>query len=427
MKPQRLAGLILGLSSLVLAQEASFSLEQALSWTERAPEVVQAGQRLRQAEADLRLAQAQAGLQVNLGGSAGYTWATSTTPLGTSLSLNLSLPLGTLLAVRQAELAVEAARASLRQSASELARKVVQAYAQVLLAQSQRAQSGLLLELAQKQAAVLEAQQRLGAATLTQVLNARMAASTAQQNLSRAESDLRDKQSSLAGLLGLVALPGPPIPPPALPVLPALEQLLVRIEQSPAVIQATIALEQANLAVHKAGSQSGFSLSLGYTSDQFEASLGLSIPELNAQASLTFRPTIPASPSQANTLSLGASFLLWDSGSAEAARRSAALGLEFARTQLEQTRRDTRRLLESALEQALLDRQNLAVQQEAAVVAEKSLAEVQQRLTLGAVTALDELAARANLEAAQGTLLAAQMRMLEDLYQLYALLGVESL
>lgn len=426
MKPHCLAGLILSLCGLALAQEASFSLEQALSRLERAPEVLQARQRLRQAEADLRLAQAQAGLQVNLGGNANYTWTTSSTPLGTSLSLNLSLPLGTLFAVRQAELAVEAARASVRQITSELARKVVQAYAQLLLAQSQRSQGGLLLELAQKQAAVVEAQQRLGAATPTQVLNAQLAASSAQQNFSRAESDLRNKQSNLANLLGLVTLPGQPIPPPALPPLPALEQLLMRIEQSPAVIQAMVALEQASLAARKVDGQPGFSLSLGYTSDLFEANLGLSIPDLSAQASLTFRPTL-ASPSQGNTLSLGASFPLWDGGSAEAARRSAALGLEFARIQLEQTHRDTRRLLESTLEQALLDRQNLAVQQEAAKVAEESLAEVQQRLALGAVTALDEIAARANLEAAQSTLLASQMQILEDLYQLYALLGVESL
>lgn len=427
-------GLLLGLSlsGLALAQPATFPLAEALSQAQRAPEVVQAQQRLRQAEADLRLAQAQAGLQASLGGAASYTWATTTiVPVGTSLSLNLSLPLGMasppMVAVRQAELALEAARATLRQTEGDLARRVVQAYSQALLAESQQTQGGLLLELAQKQATVVEAQVQLGAATPTQSLNARLAASTAQQNSSRAEGDLREKRSDLASLLGLVTLPGTPVPPPSLPPLPTLDQLLARTEQSPAVVQAMVAHEQAKLALFKASAGSGFSLSLGYTSDQFEANLGLSIPDYSAQATLTLRPTIATSPGQGNSVSLGANFPLWDGGSAEATRQSAMLGLEFAQSGLERARRDTQRSLQSALEQARLDAQNLLVQQEAARVAELGLAEVRQRLALGAVTPLDELAARAGREAAQGAVLGAQMRILEDLYQLYAVLGVGSL
>jgi outer membrane protein len=414
-----------------LSQEIVFSLEQALARIGRAPEVLSAQQKLRQAEADLRVAQGQAGLQIGLGGGASYAWATANpAAIGTSLSLSLSLPLGSasapIVAVRQAELNVEAARSSLRQMGSDLVRRVVQAYAQVLLAQSQRKQSGLWLELAKRQSAVVEAQQDLGAATPTQVLNARLAASTAQQNVNRAEGDLRDRQTALAALLGLVALPGSLAAPPELPSLPSLEQLLSRTDQSPAVLQAMVALEQAQLAVRKAGGQPGFSLSLGFASDQLEANLGLSIPDYSAQAGLTFRPTLTAA-GQGNTVSLGAIIPLFDGGSAEATRQGAALGLEFAQAGLSQTRRDTQRLLEGALEQALLDQQNLMVQTEAAMVAEKSLAEVRQRLAAGAVTALDELAARAALEAAEGTWLAARMRILEDLYQLYALLGVERL
>lgn len=429
-----LAALLLSLTTLLYAraQETSFSLGAALGSVERAPEVVLAQQKLRQAEADLRVAQAQAGLQISLGAGASYAWATpNPTSIGTSLNLNLSLPLGAssapLAAVRQAELAVETARASVRQTASDLARRVVQAYSQVLLAQSQHRQSGLLLELAQRQAAVMEAQQNLGAATPTQVLNARLAASTAQQNFNRAEGDLRDKQLSLAALLGLVLLPGNPFAPSELPALPSKEQLLSRTDQSPAVLQAIVALGQAQLALRKAGGQTGFSLTLGFVSDQLEANLGLSIPDYSAQAILTVRPTLLTPGNQGNTVSLGVSVPIVDGGSAQAQQQSAALGLEFTQTTLEQTRRDTQRLLESALEQTLLDQKNLLLQQEALMVAQKSLAETRQRLAAGAVTALDELAARASLEAAQGSRLAAQMRILEDLYQLYAVLGVERL
>jgi outer membrane protein len=431
MKRLFFTGLLLASGVYGLGQEIVFSLEQALARIGRAPEVLSAQQKLRQAEADLRVAQGQAGLQIGLGGGTSYAWATANpAAIGTSLSLSLSLPLGSasapIVAVRQAELNVEAARSSLRQMGSDLVRRVVQAYAQVLLAQSQRKQSGLWLELAKRQSAVVEAQQDLGAATPTQVLNARLAASTAQQNVNRAEGDLRDRQAALAALLGLVTLPGSLAAPLELPSLPSLEQLLSRTDQSPAVLQAMVALEQAQLAVRKAGGQPGFSLSLGFASDQLEANLGLSIPDYSAQAGLTFRPTLTAA-GQGNTVSLGAIIPLFDGGSAEATRQGAALGLEFAQAGLSQTRRDTQRLLQGALEQALLDQQNLMVQTEAAMVAEKSLAEVRQRLAAGAVTALDELAARAALEAAEGTWLAARMRILEDLYQLYALLGVERL
>ncbi len=420
----------LWLSSLALAQ--NFPLSEALNQIERAPEVVQSEQKLRQAEADLQLARTQAGLQISAGGTASYTWATQTiASVGTSLSLNLSLPLGRtsapLVAVRQAELAIDAARATLRQTGSEMARRVVQAYSQALLAESQQTQSGLLLELAQKQVVVVETQQQLGAATPSQTLNARLAASTAQQNFSRAENDLREKRLELASLLGLVTLPGRPVPPTGLPSLPTPEQLSAHLEQSPALAQAVVALEQAKLALFRASTGSSFTVSLGYTSDQFDATVGLSIPDYTAQVALILRPTVVNPPGQGNTISLGANVLLWDSGGTEAARQSALIGLRFAQNALERTRHETQRLLQSALEQARLDAQNLPVQQEAARVAERGLAEVRQRLALGAVTALDELAARASLEAAQGTLLAAQMRILEDLYQLYAVLGVGSL
>jgi outer membrane protein TolC len=420
---------LLGLGSWGLAQaQPPFPLSEALGRLERAPEVLLAQQRLRQVEAELRLAQAQAGLRLDLGGSASYTLNSSNPPLGTSVSLNLNLPGGDspqMIAVQQAALAVEAARATLRQTTGDLARRVVQGYGQVLQAESQRAQGGLLLELAQRQAAVVEAQQRLGAATGTQVLNARLSASTAQQNFNRSESELRDRNATLAALLGLVALPGRPVLP-NLPTLPTFEQLHAHLGQSPAVVQAEVALEQAGLAVRRAGGLSGFSMSLGMTSDQVDASLGVGIPDLSTQAVLTVRPTV-ANFNQSITVTLGASVPLWDGGVGQATRQSVLLALESARTQAEQTRRDSGRSLEGVLAQAALDSQALAVQQEAASVAEKSLAETQQRLALGALTPLDELAARANLEATHGALLAAQMRYLEDIYQLYALLGVGGL
>jgi hypothetical protein len=68
-----LTGLLLGFVP-TRAQEASFSLSDALARIERAPLVVQAKQKFRQAEADLRLAQAQAGVKVDVGGQVSYSW-----------------------------------------------------------------------------------------------------------------------------------------------------------------------------------------------------------------------------------------------------------------------------------------------------------------------------------------------------------------
>jgi outer membrane protein TolC len=160
----------------------------------------------------------------------------------------------------------------------------------------------------------------------------------------------------------------------------------------------------------------GFSLSLGLTSDQFGANVSLSMPDFNTQVTVNYQPLTANPSTSGTTLTLGANIPVWDGGTTDAARESAIIGIENAQSQLEQVRQDTRYQLESAIELARLDAQNLLLQQEAKTVAEGSLNEVKQRLALGAVSPLDELAARAGLEAAQGNLLAAQTRMLEDLY-----------
>jgi outer membrane protein TolC len=423
-------------ASLAQAQEPPFPLEDALRRLERAPAVVQARQKLQQAEADVQLAQTQMNLRLEAGAQTSYAWTTpaSSAPFGIGVSLGVSTPIGPssapALALRQAELAAEALRIGLRQTQSDLARRVVQAYVQVVLAESQRAQNALLLELAQRQTAATEEQQRLGAATPTQVLNARLSTSTAQQNLNKAEFDWRDRRSNLANALGLAALPGRPVLPTDLPTLPSLEQLVPRIEESPAVAQARVALEQARVQVDRAGGLglSGLSLSLGLASDQFGASLGLTLPDYSGKLTLNLQPVgVSSGASGGTTISLGASIPVWDGGNAGAAMSSATLGFENAQRDLEQARQDVRFQLEAALAQAALDRQSLPVQQEAVEVAQSSLAEVRQRLALGSLTALDELAARASSEAAQGSLLAAQTRILEDLYQVYAVLGVGGL
>jgi outer membrane protein len=425
-----LTGLLLG-SVPTRAQEASFSLGDALARIGRAPIVVQAKQKFRQAEADLRLAQAQAGVKVDFGGNVSYSWLNpvAANPVGVGLNLGVNVPLGTssaaVVALRQAELNLESSRISLRQTQSEMTRRVVQLYGQVLVAESQRGQNTVLLELAQKQTGVLEEQQRLGSATATQVLNSRLSLSTAQQNLNKAESDWRDKRSSLAGALGLAALPGQPTLPNDTPTVLTLEQVLPKLEQSPAVAQALLAVTQARLQLEK--TQRGFSLSLGLTSDQFAANLNLSVPDFNTQVSINYQPLTPTPTSTGTTLSLGATIPIWDGGTVEVAQESAIIGIENAQAQLAQARQDTRYQLESAIELARLDAQNLLLQQEAKTVAEGSLNEVKQRLALGAVSPLDELAARAGLEAAQGNLLAAQTRLLEDRYQLLALLGLGAL
>jgi outer membrane protein len=410
------------------AQEAIFALSDALGRIERAPVVIQAKQKFRQTEADLRLAQAQAGVKVDVGGQVSYSWLNpvAANPVGVGLNLGVNVPLGTssaaVVALRQAELNLESSRISLRQTQSDLARRVVQLYGQVLVAESQRGQNMVLLELAQKQTSVLEEQQRLGSAMATQVLNARLSLSTAQQNLNRSESDWRDKRSSLAGALGLAALPGRSVLPNDAPTVPTLEQILPKLEQCPAVAQAVVALAQARLQLEK--NLRGFILSLGLTSDQFGANLNLSVPDFNTQVTVNYQPLTANPSTSGTTLTLGANIPIWDGGTTDASRDSAIIGIENAQSQLDQTRQDTRYQLESAIELMRLDAQNLLLQQEAKTVAEGSLNEVKQRLALGAVSPLDELAARAGLEAAQGNLLAAQTRLLEDRYQLLAVLGL---
>lgn len=427
--------LVLGavaLGSVGLAQSAPFTLAEALTRIDRAPAVTQAQQRVRQAQADLGAARAQAGFRVDAGGKGAYSFAVPNAPDAASASLQLtaSLPIGAsspqAIIARGAELNLETAEAQLRFARSDLARSVVRAYGRVLIADQQREQTNLLLELARGQARVLAAQQQVGAATDTQVLNAQLALNAAQQAQTQAEYALRDARLSLARLIGLSDLPGAPIRP-AVSAVPVPDARLVA--QSPGVIFARLQLERARLGATSADAQGlpALGVSLGYGGDRAAMSLGFSTKDFNATASLSALPLgIPNTPIGAN-ISLSAMIPVWDGGGGDAARQSAAVALEAAQAQLEQTAQDVARQLEGAVQLAAVDASALGGLREAVSVNTQALEIVRQRLNAGSVTALDELAARVQLATSQGALLAGELRALEDIYQIYAVLGVGGL
>jgi len=425
-----LSWLALSALSLGLAQPITYSLDEALARLDRGATVQKALQQVRKAQTDLAIAQAQAGPQISLSGQGGYQW-----PLNASsepqakLKLGLDLPLGdgntASTTVKLAALGLRTAQAQLRQTRSAQARQVVRAYGRVLLAEQQQTQARLRLELANNQVGAAEERQRLGAATLNDVLTAKLAVSSAQQVLTQAEFTLRDAKVNLARLIGLADIPAVQALA-SLPALPEAQAMRALLPSSPTLELAQIQLEQAQLAQQNANLQGlpNLSLGLGYNSDRLAAALNLGFPNTALQASLGYQPLGSVqSTTPSLSVTLGASLPLWDSGVAAATQQGAAGGVDIAEAALAQTNLDARDLLESALRQTQLDQQEVQLQQAALQVAQQGLSETQQRQQVGSLTVLEVLAARVQLAVVQGSLLGAELRVLEDIYQIYAVLG----
>lgn len=259
------------------------------------------------------------------------------------------------------------------------------------------------------------------------MLSAKLAVSTAQQNLTQADFALRDSKLGLARLIGLADLPTVR-PLQVLPALPEPQTLKALVAQNPAVELAQIQLEQAQLAAQNAFLQTLPNLNLGltYTTDRLSTAVNLGFPNTQLQTTLGYQPLgTVQSTTPALNLSVGVSLPLWDSGIASAAQQGAALGVEAAQTALTQTTQDTHDLLESALRQTQVDTQDVQTQQTALETARQGLLEAEQRLQAGSVTGIEVLAARVQLAVAQGSLLRTQLRVLEDLYLIYSVVGKE--
>ena len=432
----RLALFMLILANVAAARPAGLGLSETLSKLDQSPVLRQAVTVYQQAQADLAVAQARAGVQVKLEtkSSNDLVLSSGANTFNTSLQLGLSVPLAPQSALVRtaqiAELALKSADAQLRLARANLARCVVRAYGQVLSLDQARGQSQLRLELAQFQASAFEERVRVGTATQVDSLNAQLALGSAQQDLARAEFTVRDARVGLAGLIGRSDLPGPLLPPDAPAVLPDLGRLRGIIGQAPGMVFAQVNLETARLNVLLAELQSWSSLRLGVgvVADRASANVSVGLPDLSAQASLgyqLFGTPSSAAPTFNVTLNLG--LPIWDSGIAAASQGSANLNVERTRVELEQASQDVLAQLTGTLELARLDDASLPTQRAALEVAQRSLEATQARFVAGSVTALEVLAARVQLSIAEGTLLSTQLRVLEDRYQVYVVLGVGGL
>jgi outer membrane protein TolC len=418
------------------AQPAVFSLTDALSKLDQSPILRQAVSVYRQTQADLAVARAKAGLQVRLDtkGNNDLTLLNGTNTLTVNLQLGLSLPIALqsapLQAVQIAELALKSAEAQLRLIRSNLAWRVVRAYAQVLSADQGREQTQLKLELAQNQSRAFAERVRLGTATELDALNAQLVVGNTQLDLARAEFAVRDARFTLAGLIGRGDLPGGLRLPDAPPALPKLERLNVLVPQAPSVVFAQVNLELARLNAQLAELQAfpSLRLELGVVANPVSAGASLALPDLIAQANVNYQVFGLSNASvPIFSLTLSASLPVWDGGAAGASRDSANRNIERTTVELEQAYQDVRAQLINTLELVQLDDQNLLTQRAALEVAQKSLETIQARFKAGSVTSLEVLTVRVQLSMSEGTLLSTQLRALEDRFQLYALLGVGGL
>lgn len=430
--PQRLVCVLLSMGSLAtlaLAQSPPLQLDQALAGLEQSLPIQQAQQQLAQAQAALEQAQAQAGVRANAGGQGTYQFAVPGSPnvLDSSFQLALSLPLGPATSgVAKAMGDFEAAQARLQQARADERLKLVQAYAQALRSDKQLEVDQLRFKVAQQQTAALEIQAQTGAATNLQVLNARLAQDTAQHALYQAEYNQREAHASLNALLGLRQTP--PLVLAALPALPSPELLQGAVSNSPALRLARVQVLQADLVQQSTSLQSipSLNVGVGYQGNQLGSGLSFSTQDYNLRGNVSYQLSgaLPSTTNLGAYATLGATIPIWDGGGAAAAQRSAQASLRAAQTNLEQTRLDIVRKLEAALGLTQLDAQAIGPQQEAVQIAQQGLSEAQQRLTAGTATPLDLLAAQLQQNLSQQALLQAKLAYLEDLYKLYALLGI---
>jgi outer membrane protein TolC len=424
----------------------SLEFSQALGLSQQSPSVV-----LAQGQRDL----AQKQLEVSRGAfsgqfTTGYTQtfgeARSTLPTGEEQKTSLNdgsfdsfalsgtfnvVPYGPNAdTIQKAIWGLEQAELSLRDAQATAVINTAQSYLTALRAGHELALKQFSVEVATQQLEANRVRAEAGAATEQQVLQAEIALSQAQNDLSTAQRSSVQALASLSNQLGVSvdAVTGD-APSVAMPENLDIEK---RILERTDVKNALIAVQQAELNAASTTRQylpSG-SLNLTFAASedkrQFSASAGYDTKTFQPNASLSFDPSsergVEGSSSNSFSINLGATVPL--ETSLEPALEAARLSIEQSQMQAQQTQELARLEIDNSQRQLDAAKTGLEFSQQLVDQSQQTYDTTKERFELGLIINLDVLTADEALREAQLNLAKAQDSYLVALLQYLTTLAV---
>jgi outer membrane protein TolC len=423
--------LVLSLSALTLAQDAQpLGFSQALELSQRSPSVV-----LAQGQRDLAQKQLEVARGVLSGQfTAGYTqtWgeATSTLPTGEkettslddgsfdafSLSATLNVvPYGPNAdTIQKALWSLEQAELTLRDAQATSLINTAQSYLTALRAAQEVGLKQFSVEVASQQLEANRVRREAGGATDQQVLQAEIALSQAQNDLSTAQRSNVQALASLSNQLG-VAVEGVSGEAPSVALPESLDierQILERTD----VKQAIIAVQEAELNAASTTRQylpsGSLTMTLAATDEkkQLSASAGYDTKTFQPNASLSYDPSfergVTGSSSSSFSINLGATVPI--ETSLVPALDAARLSIEQSQNQAQQTQELARLEITNAQRQLDAARAGLELSQQLVEQSQQTYGTTKERFDLGLIIKLDVLTADEALRESQLNLAKAQ-------------------
>jgi outer membrane protein len=442
--------LVFSLSALTLAQDVQpLSFSQALELSQGSPSVV-----LAQGQRDLAQKQLEVARGVLSGEfTAGYTqtWgeAKSTLPTGEaqttslddgsfdafSLSATLNVvPFGPNAdTIQKALWSLEQAELSLRDAGATALINTAQSYLTALRAAQEMELEQFSVEVATQQLEANRVRREAGGATDQQVLQAEIALSQAQNELSTAQRSNVQALASLSNGLG-VAVEGVSgeAPDATLPeTLDIEKQILERTD----VKQALIAVQEAELNAASTTRQylpsGSLTMSLSATDNEqrLSASAGYDTKTFQPKASLSFDPSfdqgVEGSSSNSFSINLGATVPI--ETSLTPALEAAKLSIEQSQNQAQQTQELARLEITNTQRQLDAAQAGLELSQQLVEQSQETFDTTKERFDLGLIIELDVLTADEALSESQLNLAKAQDSYLLALLQYLNSLAVDPL
>ncbi len=430
--------------SIALAQDSTYTLENALAALQKTPDWQVADLTYQTAQRTLETAQAATGINLSAGSTYNGLFPSSGTS-SNSLSVNVTASADLLPwsagydTIRSAGRAFERARLSLRDTRNTLALTTVSSYFNART-------SSLSLQAAQANEALLTS--RLRVANL-QYQNGQIAFAdvlTAQQNLATAQSSTLSTQNTLAialaqlGVLSGTQFTSAPTPL-ELPRGTPEALITAALTRRGDVLQAVSRVQDAEDALANAQRNRvipNASLSLGVGQLSSTGSLGSPslVGSVNFQSGVTALtgsvPIVqPGSGSGSNTntgvnVSVSASFPILGP-SLDASVNAAQTALDAAKASLETTRRAAAIDVAQRLNTAQVSSAQVKAAQSVVDTAQKTFETATAKNKAGLNTAIDLEAARVNVLQAQSSLESALVAQVSAVYQLQNAIGTLTL